>query len=381
MIGEQPAAAQAPTRSAAEPARSAATDGLEVAYDAPAICPNRDSWLEQVAARRGGAAELSAESLARALAGLAIDTSGTQARLRFRGSDAERVISGRNCDEVSSAAALIVAIALGSAEHEAAAEVPSSPIAEAHAALAASAALGPTRPERAVELFEASSTVAGAEAAAVSRPPAASLSPATSAAAAPTPEPDAGTALGQSHTRLPAWRFALGMGAEANNWLGPWPAAVFDASFDALAPTRTWSTRLAGVFGRAQRRLHDRLAEFRFWGGRIDVCPFSLARDSSWRWSNCAAAQLGALHAWGDEESALAEGYSRTTAWAALELRSRLQTPLVWAFRFEAETGLSAPLLGREFQFGAPAESVFDSPRVGVFGRAGILVPLGGALD
>jgi hypothetical protein len=139
--------------------------------------------------------------------------------------------------------------------------------------------------------------------------------------------------------------------------------------------------RFAGVFGRAQRRLNDRRAEFRLWGGRIDVCPLSLARGPSWRWSNCAAAQLGVLHAWGDEQSELARGFSRTAAWSALDLRSRVQTPLLWVLRFEAETGLSAPLLGREFRFGAPAETVFESPRIGLFARAGILVPLDGARD
>jgi hypothetical protein len=355
----QPAAAQVPAASlAAAPVASAPV----LSYDAPPECPDRDSWLREVAARRAGTVASGAATPAQILARLAIDASGTQARLRFRGSEAERVLSGHDCQELSAASALIVAIALGTADGTAAARE-ADPVPAPEHAPAAAVSAGGGEPV----------TASHARAVAVS-----AIAPATPAAA---PEPDAGLTRAAADARVPAWSLALGMGAEANSWLGPWPAAVFDAAFDALAPTRAWSARLAASFGMAQRRVNRRSAEFRFWGGRVDVCPFVLAHEPGWRWSSCAAAQLGVLHAWGDEQSALAQGFSRSTAWSALELRSRLQTPPIWALRLEAEAGLGVPLLGREFRFGAPAETVFASPPLGVFIRAGVLFPLAGVPD
>jgi hypothetical protein len=365
-------------------------------YSAPASCPDRDGWLAQVAARRNRAT--SAAELGELVARVAIAEAGTSARIQFRGDASERLISGRDCAEVSAAAALIVAIAGGDTppasaltplapDGAAAVENPSPPqplTAETRAVAGlpprtAASAPSPSQPNTAAAL---SATALSATAASALVPsPVAASSPTTPAGVVAAPEPDAGAATGAEQVRGDRWRWAAGAGAELNSWLLPWPAALFDAALDARAPSGAWSARLGATFGFAQRRVNARVAEFRVWGARLDLCPLALARAPAWHWSVCGAAQLGLVRAWGDERSALAVSTPHTAPLAGLELRTRLQTPLLGPIRFEAEVGLGFPLLGQAFRFGAPAEEVFESPGVGVIGRAGIQVPFAGVLD
>jgi hypothetical protein len=303
----QPAAAAASTSSPAP--------ALE--YSAPSTCPDRGEWQARVAARLKGDVAVRLALLDRVVARVGIGASGAQARVVFREpSGAERVVSGQDCDEVVSAAALIVAVALGAG------------------------AVAPAQPNRAV----------------------------------PAPELPARD-LERSER---GWAFALGAAAEANNWLGPWPVAVLDISVEAFAPTRSWSARLVGSYGVAQKSVDERRAEFSFWGARLDVCPLALQADAGWRWMGCAELWFGMLQGSGDEASALATGFEERAAWMGMSASTRAQTPALGALRLEAELGVSRPFWKHEFRFDQPAQMMFESPALGVMGRAGIQVALDG---
>lgn len=174
------------------------------------------------------------------------------------------------------------------------------------------------------------------------------------------------------------WSLALGASLEANAWTGPWPAGVVGVAVDAVSPSSGWSARIAGVHGTSDRALDDRRAGFAYWGGHLDVCPVVLGAASSWRWASCAEIHLGQLRAQGDERSSLASGRSQRALLATAVAAVRVETAPLWAMRFQLETGVAVPVVRQTFQFGAPEQVIFQSPAVGLMGRAGIVVALDG---
>ena len=268
-----------------------------------------------------------------------LSATGTEASVVLHelaaGGGFERSIAGADCDEVASAAALILAVALGSSS----AEEPS----------------GPVEPRRPVEQRGAGGG-RGAD-----------------------PRIDAPPVPSTSGQRR--WSIALGASAEANAWTGPWPAGVVGVSVDAVSPSRGWSARVAGVYGSSERAVDDRRAGFSYWGGHLDVCPIVLGGVAAWRWASCAELHLGRLLAEGDERSSLASGSSERALLATAVAAMRVETPPLWAVRLQVEAGLGVPLVRQTFQFGAPEQVMFESPAVGLLGRAGIVVPLDGQRD
>ncbi|HTV24066.1 MAG TPA: hypothetical protein VMG12_35485 [Polyangiaceae bacterium] len=294
-------------------------------YVAPASCPGREAWLDRVLSRLDdGASGWSRERLEAVAAGVQVNAAGTAARVVFHEGGIERSIEGADCDEVTSAAALILAIALGAGHSE------------------------------------------------VAAPPRAAA-PVDARIDAPAP------AASSSERRH--WGLGIGASAEANGWTGPWPAGVLGVSVEALAPSRGWSLRAVGTYGSSEQAVDGRRAEFTYWGGHLDLCPVAVGSRAAWRWTSCAELHAGLLQASGDANSALATGSSRQALLATAIAAMRVETPPLWAVRLQLETGLAVPLVRQTFQFGAPEQVMFESPAVGFLGRAGIQVPLDGQHD
>jgi hypothetical protein len=313
----------------------AQSEALE--YLAPPACPTRAEWLGRVRERlvnhdadadANAAGGWSIERLATIPARVTLSAAGTEARIVFHEGGLERSIAGADCDEVASAAALIFAVALGS----------SAPVeARAPAPVAA-----PTRtPDARIDTAPPASSRAGER----------------------------------------RWAIGLGASAEANAWTGPWPAGVVGVSVDAVAPSRGWSARAVGSYGRSERVVDGRRAEFHYWGGHLDLCPIALGAITAWRWASCAELHLGLLQGTGDEASALSNGRSPRGLLATAAATTRVETPPLWTLRLLVETGVAVPLVLQTFQFGAPEQVIFESPSVGLLARAGILVPLDGQRD
>lgn len=331
------------------PARAEAQsgpDGLE--YSAPSGCPSRGEWLQRVRERLAGkTARWSIERIAAIPARVTLSAAGSEARIVFHGGGVERSIAGVDCEEVASAAALIFAVAVGGG---------GAPATVAPARRGASPPRAAPPPRSAPRSSLVAVPPAGADAR-VDAPPEASSG------------------------RRRSWALALGASAEANTWTGPWPAGVVGVSFDAVSASRAWSARAAGTYGSSERVIDGRRAEFQYWGGHVDLCPIAAGAITAWRWDGCAELHLGLLRAEGDESSALASGSSQRAWLATAAASTRLTAPALWALRLQVETGVALPLLGQAFQFGAPEQVIFESPAVGLFARAGLVVPLDGQRD
>jgi hypothetical protein len=380
----------------------AAAPALE--YEAPGACPSRSLWTQRVLARlRADAGEWSAERLNGVAARVAVDATGTEARVVFHGGGVERSLRGADCDEVTSAAALILAIALGAspaadgAKDPAATPTPpdAGEPAPSHAALAPAAPTSApprvappvsARPRVAPRRARATqpSRVAASRAVLMRRaePRALEAPPdARGAAASPGAASEVDQRALDSTTDAPGFSPALGGSAELNGWTGPWPTPLIGISADVVSPSRGWSARLTAVHGTSEVNVSARRAELSYWGGHLDLCPLVFGGAGAWRWSSCVELHLGVLSGSGDERSALRSGLTQRALLATGAGSTRLETPPLWAVRLGLELGVAVPVLRQAFQFGSPAETVFESPLLGVFGRVGIRVPFEGERD
>jgi hypothetical protein len=357
---------------------------------------------DRLADGSGGAAGWSHERLAAVRARVTLSAAGTEARVVFHDGGLERSLAGADCEEVASAAALILAIALGSSQEQTRGS-PDSRASSAEGAPRGVAAFeGATRapdPRAQAAAARGSDTPLPAPAprknmderrpvlARRPAPPARVASPSAAAPRALAPAqslPDVRIDAPPSSARVAdhrRWGVALGASAEANAWTGPWPAGVLGVSVDAVSPSRGWSARVVGTVGMSERVVDGRRAEFRYWGGHLDLCPIALGVLDRWRWASCAELHLGLLQAEGDARSSLASGAAQRALLATAAATTRLETPPLWAVRLQIEAGLAVPLVRQTFQFGAPQQVVFESPAVGLLARAGILVPLDGQRD
>jgi len=383
------AAAQAPV---------AVSPALE--YEAPRECPSRSVWLERVLARlHDDARPWSPERLNGVAARVVVDATGTEARVVFHGGGVARSLRGADCDEVTSAAALILAIALGEssaadgADHAGAslaASQPEPPRATPTPAVAARPRVTPpvARPRRAqrAPATQAPRAPVAPRAVLVRRAaPRVVEAPAPVEPRAAGVSPDAPSELDQTARDrsgdTPGFSPALGGSAELNGWTGPWPALVVGISGDVVSPSRGWSARVTAVHGTSEVDVSGRRAELGYWGGHLDLCPLVLGGAGAWRWSSCAELHLGLLTGSGDERSALRSGLTQRALLATGAGSTRIETPPLWAVRFGVELGVAMPVVRQAFQFGSPAETVFESPELGLFGRVGIRVPFEGERD
>lgn len=340
----------------------------QLEFGTPAACPNRDAWVREVLARLEPAPEVqSRQRLDELVATVQVTPSGTHASIVFRvPGGAERVVTGRDCAEVLSAAALIAAIAVGSVS---AATPPSSDAERASSE-------GPSPPDIAARGGLRSALPAAPGGRALEQtpafePPAPVLAPAHASALEVLDEAEP-----EPVRQGRRWAIAFGAGAAANNWLGQSPFALFDVFVDLLPAARGGSARLAGSMGLARATVDGRSADFDFWGGELALCPGSFGSRWSWQWTNCAQLRIGRLRAAGDSRSTLQTGRERSFVWVDLGAVTRLLTPPVGGVRFEAELGLQAPFWRREFRFEEPDAHLVETPTIGATGGVAVLIPL-----
>lgn len=315
-----PAAAQAP-----------ATERVHIVHQAGSGCPGSAAFHHEVAARvrrpvewvQEGASTVVRVQLASSPAGATGQLEMTQAG----GAPTRRDFSAETCAEVSSALALVVALALDPNAHtEPLLAEPSPPPSEP-----------PPSP--------------------VTRdpPPVTRAPPRPSAAArAPLPPrtrffvgPAAGIAGGYVPTGLVTLGAVLGLDAKRRGWLSP---------LAQLTPL--WAK--TGTTG--PRSPH---ATFAWALLRVDACPTRLALGSGLMLFPCASGEAGQVSASGRDDS-VDVPESRTRAWVALgpSLSLRFEADR-WFFALSG--GALAPLTRDEFVFEGPTVRIHEVPAV-VFG-------------
>jgi hypothetical protein len=325
---------------------ASAQEGVRFRYSAPPECPSEQQFRELVQSRLlgGPSANESAWTASEGAVSVEVrlDPAHQRATLLLEEPNAapvERFIAGDSCEELASGLAMITALAFGTAR-ESSAAIAAIPTPEPSAASSP-----PARP-----------------------PPAAPI------AATPTPTEGAGsdaTSSGKHSTPL-----TIGVGAGA--WLNTWsaPSVMWGGDlFVRVAPKarQTWSLRVAALYGVDSSYVGDRLAQFRFVGGRAEGCPLAqgyfrqrLVGEA------CLALEMGALHGRGQTASALLEGSSDMVFAATALLTGRIRGQLGERFFVEGQGDVGVPLVHHEFVFEEPRERIFQTPTVGFSARFGL---------
>jgi hypothetical protein len=238
----------------------------------------------------------------------------SSARIRFSGADAQpaiRTVSGRTCDEVVSAAALITALAI-------------------------------------------EATLSGAPPL-----PRESADPASPGVLPPD------TAASPSEARS-RWLHAWGLGATAgiDSWTpgGGYAAGIF-GELAARAPLALVRLTLRATTGSAS--VDERSATFTSQMARLSLCPVSIEIAEPLILFPCAAIDAGRLAAEGDASAALPGPRTAAIFWSAAEavLVVRWQLGAWMALDVGGELGF--PLVRHTFVFEAPNQLVDEVPVVG----------------
>ncbi|HYQ03137.1 MAG TPA: hypothetical protein VER96_30900 [Polyangiaceae bacterium] len=323
---------------------ASAQEGAHLQYVAPTECPSEQQFRELVRARLLGDPHANESAWKESGDGavsveVRLDPAHQRATLVLQEPNlppVERVVTGDSCEELVSGLALITALAFGSGR-----DAPSATdmtIAEP----ATAATVNPQPP----------ATVSATPPAARGEPARDSAPPARSAPLA----------------------VELGAGAWMNSWAAPsvmWGGDVFAR----LAPRaqRGWSLRVAGLYGVDSSYVGDRLAEFRFIGGRAEGCPLTQSYYGQRLTGEvCLALEMGALRGSGQASSALLEGASDTVFAATALATGRLRVRIGQRIFFESQADLGVPLLHHEFVFDEPRERIFQTPSVGYSTRLGL---------
>jgi hypothetical protein len=314
----------------------------------------------------------SEQSLGEVAARVTVRSSGVEALVELDEGGLARSLRGKDCDEVTSAAALILAVALGAS---APAPPPQEPPQPSPASPSISIAASPTPPAPSpVSAAPELERKAALRRARARRPAAAVVAP---RAAMAVEDHAAVVAPARSRSDLAV---ELGASGELEGWTAPGPAWLASIALDLVSRSHGWSARGAAVYGARETSVSGRRAAFSYWGAHADLCPI-VRGATAWRWSACTELHAGLSTAQGDESSALAGGRTQRALLAAGAVSTRLEAPPLWGARIGVETGVAVPLVRQTFQFDAPTEVIFESPPVGLFGRVGLQVALGGSDD
>ncbi|XYH94246.1 hypothetical protein ACMHYB_41390 [Sorangium sp. So ce1128] len=365
------AAAAALWAALAAPSAGRAEDGVEpirVRLEAHAGCPSEMSFVEQVRARTPKVRTAARGERARTFT-IAVVRDGALSRGRLTieerdGSSSSRAVSGRTCDEVVSAMALVTALAI---DPEQAYRAPE-----------------PVAPTPIAELPGAPPTVIGARltiahddpagGALDPRRPAPYVAPASTWDMLPMPLPvllPSPAGADSVATPAHAWRFTLGLHGSALGAASPELLPGISVFFDAWHPTGELfspSLRLSLSWAEGGALETDAgIARFRLAEGNLDLCPLHLALQAGAGVTPCAALEAGALHAEGEGKIS-SEAHDRP--WVALRLLGRAHLEVDGRFRVELQGGVTFPLVRDTFIF-APAIPVHDVPAVGGFFGAG----------
>ncbi len=321
-----------------------------MSYSAFAGCPDEARFLQGVTARTERIRRAAEGEPARAFViAVTRDTSTVRGVLVIAGLDgavSRREVTGDSCEEVTSALALITALAVDPLAATAPVPPPAAPGPSSSGAAGEGASASPSSDAPS----PASATVDR-----VARPAQPLRSPAephaaTSPEAAAPARASAGPAErtrwalggeGQSVAGLvPGWGIGGGVFLDATGLAHGALVPSFRASLFALA-TRA---ALAGAIG----------AQLEWFVGRLEACPLRFAWSSEFALSICAALDAGVLRSRG---FGLETNGTQVRPWLAPDALGRVAWSPPGAFFIEAGGGLMAPVTRYSFSFQQSGET------------------------
>jgi hypothetical protein len=317
---------------AASAVRAAGADTVRLEYQAPAECPDRATFVEQVLRRASGVRLAAPEEPAPEFRVVVDGTDGgTRARLIVLDGTAppvERELAGPDCAELVASMAVVIALAIDARVAAPVAEVPAE------------------RPA----------------------PPA----PVAGAPVAPA------RANGDYAVRLPVrgrlW--SLGIGAAVASDIAPaWsPGAMM---FSELGLAGELRARLSLVYlTSGELTLGAARARFALLTGRAELCPLALQPARSFWLRPCGGFELGTHQAEGEPSARIEAPKSSSALWLAGELGLRAELEVASFLFVELEAQARIPFLHRTYVFERPDEVAYETPALGVGGQLGVGFPL-----
>jgi hypothetical protein len=324
------------------------TEPVSLAYQAPPGCPTEAEFFARLRSRvpRLRPAQRGEEARVFTVA-VSVGPAGAAAHVRIvdrGGHEAARAIESASCEDVATAAILVIALALDPKARPPAPPIPSGLPREAPPAAAAGTFAVP------------------------SSPPPASATPASPQATLP-----AHRERGQS--RPPARRpFRLGAGVDAVALAGVAPGVLggiksgvsIARAGDALFSP---SLRLALVLaGPGEDQAGAGHAQLTHQGGRLDVCPLRATLGPPIAAIPCLTLEAGVLSA---SAAGTRQARRQSVPWTAGGAVVRLELGPIEALLVEVEAGLAAPFRRYAFYF-SPDTFVYEVPRAGFRGALGL---------
>lgn len=310
-------------------------EAIRIVYDAPAGCPDAAAFMSQIRARTPRFRAPTIDEQSRVLTvKIERGAATSEGHLRMRaldGQETARDVQGATCEEVTSALALIAAVAIDP-EANAEAQAPSN--------APAPVILVPSFP------------LAG--------PP------------SPPPPPAPPRIVRRPRAEVSRWRLAAGAELALAFATAPSTLVGFRGFLDVrrVGPT-SWqpSARLSFVTTNgAEVATSLGTARISWTSGRADACLFRVPARSAFGVEPCAFFELGALRGSGSNTE---DPANQTPVWAAPGALLRASGVLFERLILEAEGGAGAPLVRDRFFFGPDAtafrvQSVTGSFAVGV---------------
>lgn len=370
----------------------AEVERVRVEYSAPARCPDEAAFLRAVRQRTGRFQLASGTEPTRTfVVSLEAAETSVTGRLEINGPGtavSAREISGKTCDEVTAALALMAALAVDPNASAAKAVVPGSPSQSASTPAGAGKPGTASRGGRA-SVAEAATPPAPAPAPLVAAPARAPIEerPAPSAARGATassesaPRPDTVAALPAlaSPSTAPGWRWAVGAQGGVSLRVSPSTGLGGQLFAEAAAPGAGWWSPVlrAGLFlNRSDTTAASGAgAELAWVAAMVEGCPLRLATASArFALYPCLAAHLGVLRGRG---RGLDRPETTTTFWPDVGPVVRLRVAAWARLSFEAQGMLVFPLRRVTFDArdggpSAPPTTVFAVPAVGALAGIGV---------
>ena len=316
---------------------------VSVDYRAPAECPSRAVFLEQVLGRLSHVRVVEPGEGARHFE-VEVESNADESRARLEFVDADsqpvqREISARDCDEAVSGIALVTALAI-----------------DPRLSIAA-----PRRKSEAPKTEAAAGREPEPEPTAAPKP--ANSEPVAPVIAAEPPIDDGRDRRTVSSRDRERWYWGLGAALGAVSDLAPsW--APNGLVFAEMGPGQIRARLSLGYADSGSLDLSGRSARFRLAHGRTELCPLA-ATLGAVVLRPCTGLELGFVHAAGSESALVAEAKTASGLWFAGLGVLRAEVLLSSAFALTIDGQLRVPFLRRSYVFERPELPAFDTPRFG----------------
>lgn len=296
-------------------------------YWAEGRCPDATEFARQIQTRAPRLRPAVADEPALGFYAELVDREGSATgRLTARSSDGREVVRevrGPTCDDVSTALALIAAMAAD----------PSQPV-ETGSSIAA-----PPKPRDTL----------------------------------PLSAPELELRLSDFEDRARRWAFSVGGGLGFDSAIAPSPGFGLSVGFDAEAPSQTAFRPLFAVTANraaaASTQTRAGSASFTWVAFRMAACPLRWPELTPLFVRPCGFFDAGLLS--GEVEFA-ARRQSESVPWFALGGFARVEALVGEVVSFQTDGGVSVPLNRESFGVGDDVQSAFRVPRAGFLGRIGL---------